>query len=100
LITLQKIWHRGAYRIAAFFDKNDLQTRHKMKRIGARFSRTHRCWYLPYDKPSYKLFKDNFDNLSIAFKTETHKKQQLELTNENAQASAPKERLPRWIKTV
>ncbi len=64
-ILLKKIWHRGDFRIAAFFDKSDLQIRQKMKRIGARFSRTHKCWHLPYSKENYNLLRKHFDNLII-----------------------------------
>jgi len=64
-IVLKKIWHRGGYKIAAFFDKNDVETRQKMKRIGARFSVTNLCWYLPYSKSSYERFKATFSQIKI-----------------------------------
>jgi site-specific recombinase XerD len=85
-ILLKKIWHRGAYRIAAFFDKNDIKTRQKMKKIGARFSITHLCWHLPYSKENYNLLKNNFNNLVIeksqANKTDKDVKPKASVQNE------------------
>lgn len=64
-ITLKKIWHRGGYRIAAFFKWDEYTTRRKMKSIGARYSKTHRCWHLEYNKKNYRLLQRHFDNLRI-----------------------------------
>ncbi len=86
-IALQKLWHRGQYRIGIFFDKNDIDIRRRMKRIGARFSRTHRCWYLKYNKPNYKLLKKHFKHIKIK---QTEKLQTPNTSN--AQASAREER--------
>ena len=92
-ITLQKLWHRGQYRIGIFFDKNDIKVRQRMKRIGARFSKTNKCWHLEYNKPNYKLLKKHFKHIDIK-QAEKLKTDQ----TSNAQASAQEERSPRWIK--
>ena len=81
------------YRIAAFFRWDDVKTRQKMKQLGARYSKTHKCWHLPYNKENYNLLKKHFKNLTI----EKASKTDIEETS-NAQASAQKERSPRWIK--
>jgi len=64
-ITLKKIFHRGRYRIAVFFKWDDIATRQKIKTIGARYSKTHKCWYLEYNKLNYNRLKKHFDNLKI-----------------------------------
>lgn len=43
-----------------------------MKQIGARYSRTHRCWHLEYTKANYNLLQKHFDNLEV----ETSSKQE------------------------
>ncbi|MBS3737812.1 tyrosine-type recombinase/integrase [Mesohalobacter halotolerans] len=86
-IVLRKIWHRGQYRIAAFFKWDDLKTRQKMKRIGARYSRTHRCWHLEYCKDNYNLLQKHFDHLVIEKRPQSRGKE-----NSNVKASAQKER--------
>lgn len=90
-ILLKKIWHRGQNRIAAFFKWNDLETRQKMKQIGASYSKTHRCWHLVYNKENYKILKKNFDNLVIDKQHKT-KDQKKEDKNLNVKTNAQKER--------
>lgn len=86
-ISLKKIWHRGRYRIAIFFDKNDLLIRQRLKRIGARFSRTHRCWHLPYSKENYNMLQRHFDGIIIE-----NTANKVVTKNLNVQASAHEER--------
>jgi site-specific recombinase XerD len=86
-VTLKKIWHSGQDRIAAFFKWDDLETRQIMKRIGARYSKTHCCWHLEYNKENYNLLQKHFDNLSIEQTSETKGKE-----NSSVKASAQKER--------
>lgn len=64
MITLKKIWHRGAYRIAAFFPY-DVKLVSDFKAIGAKYSKTHTCWYLDYSAAHYKLIKEQFQNFTI-----------------------------------
>lgn len=58
-----------------------------MKRIGARFSKTYKCWHLLYNKENYALLKRNFETINIISE---QKKQ--ESVNINASASALNER--------
>lgn len=64
VIRLKKIWHRGAYRIAAFFPY-DAKLVAKFKAIGATYSKTHICWYVDYSKTHYKLITEHFDDYVI-----------------------------------
>jgi site-specific recombinase XerD len=88
-IKLKKIWHRDQNRIAVFFKWNDLETRQKMKQIGARYSKTHRCWHLVYNKENYRILQQNFDNLVIENKKSSSK---VRNDNINAKTNAHKER--------
>jgi len=63
-IVLKKIWHREAYRIGIFYEKN-FETNAKVKKIGAKFSATKLCWYVDYSTEAYKKIKENFDNFVI-----------------------------------
>ena len=64
-ITLKKIFHRGQYRIAIFFRWDDYKARQKVKSIGARYSKTHQCWHLEYNKYNYNQVQNHFDDLRI-----------------------------------
>lgn len=57
VINLKKINHRGADRIGIFFDY-DLIYYRVVKEIEQRkYSKTYKCWYLPYSKASYEAFQ-------------------------------------------
>lgn len=45
LVELKKLYHRDANRIALFFEK-DRELIDACKEIGAKFSATHKCWYV------------------------------------------------------
>lgn len=53
-ITLRKIWHREAFRIGIFFEK-DTEIIAVLKNSKARFSSTHKCWYMDYTSANYHL---------------------------------------------
>lgn len=55
-LRLEKIWHRGAYRIGLFFPYNT-KLRNDLKKVDARFSRTLSCWYCDYTKENYLILK-------------------------------------------
>ena len=64
MVRLKKLFHRGAYRIGIFFDKNsDLMKKAKM--CGGVWSQTHKCWYVDYHKENYKKIKEAFDEIII-----------------------------------
>lgn len=64
MIRLKKIWHRGAYRIAAFFPY-DAKLIARFKALGAKYSKTHTCWYVDYSAKHYRNITQNFDNCVI-----------------------------------
>jgi site-specific recombinase XerD len=68
-ITIKKIWHKEAFRIGVFFEK-DYEKVIKLKKIHATFSITHKCWYLNYDKENYQKLLSIFPDLIIEKPTE------------------------------
>jgi len=62
--TTPKIHHLGNYQIGISFEYNQhLIT--KVRRIGAFWSQTHKCWYVLYNKENYQLILRNFDRVKI-----------------------------------
>ena len=61
-ITLRKIWHREAFRIGIFFEK-DTEIIAVLKNSKARFSSTHKCWYMDYTSANYHLLLAHFPYL-------------------------------------
>ncbi|HMK04086.1 MAG TPA: tyrosine-type recombinase/integrase [Ferruginibacter sp.] len=59
-ITLKKILHRNHFRIGIFF-KHGFAEAALAGGIGAVFSKTYHCWYLPYKK-------ENYHDIQLAFK--------------------------------
>ncbi len=64
MIQLRKIHHRGNYQIGISFGYNQHLIA-KVRRIGAFWSQTHKCWYVLYNKENYQLILRNFDNVEI-----------------------------------
>ncbi len=56
-ITVKKIYHRNRYCIGLFFryDKDLIEVIKKID--GIKYSQTKKCWYLPYEKKYFELFK-------------------------------------------
>lgn len=63
-IRLQKIWHREQWVIGIFFPYNP-EIQAVLKSIRAVYSKTHRCWYVPYDKPHYELLQQHFSEIEF-----------------------------------
>jgi site-specific recombinase XerD len=63
-IRIEKIFHHGAYRIGVFFDK-DFEIITVLKRLGATYSGSRRCWYMDYSKVSYHLLRSHFPDLVV-----------------------------------
>ncbi|MQP25678.1 tyrosine-type recombinase/integrase [Flavobacterium sp. LMO8] len=63
-IQIEKIFHHNAYRIGVFFDK-DFEVIAILKRIGATYSGSRRCWYLDYSKASYHKLRFHFPDLVV-----------------------------------
>ena len=64
MIQLRKIHHRGNYQIGITFGYNQHLIA-KVRRIGAFWSKTHKCWYMLYNKENYNLILRNFDDVEI-----------------------------------
>ncbi len=64
MVKIRKIYHRDAFRIGLFFDKDD-ELINKSRKIGAAWSKTHRCWYVLYNKENYKLILHHFGEVEI-----------------------------------
>ena len=61
-IRVMKFYHRGDWNIGFLFPLSR-DHYHKIKNLeSARYSKTHKCLYLPYDKVSY----DSFQRLGLA----------------------------------
>ena len=64
MIQIRKLFHNGSEQIGIFFGFDEgLKT--KAKSIGARWSQTHKCWYVLYNKENYTLIKRTFDEIEI-----------------------------------
>lgn len=63
-IRIEKIFHRGAYRIGVFFEK-DFETIAIIKGLGAVYSSSRRCWYLDYSKAAYHSLRSHFPDLVV-----------------------------------
>ncbi len=64
MITVAKKHHRGADRIAIYFDSNEEST-NKLKALGAIWSQSLKCWYVDYSIENWKKLNVNFDPIQI-----------------------------------
>ena len=63
-IRIEKIFHHDAYRIGVFFEKN-FEIIAILKRLGATYSGSRKCWYLDYSKASYHALRSHFPDLVV-----------------------------------
>lgn len=63
-ISIKKLWHREAFVIGIFF-KYNVEVATTLKEIGAKYSATHKCWYISYDVQSYQQLKERFSTIII-----------------------------------
>jgi site-specific recombinase XerD len=64
IVILKKIEHREATRIGLFFEY-DQAVIDRLKKLGARYSATKKCWYFDYSLANYRLITMNFTNIVI-----------------------------------
>ena len=64
MVQLRKIYHRENYQIGIVFGFDE-GLKAKARKIGARWSQTHKCWYVLYNKENYNLIKHIFDDIEI-----------------------------------
>lgn len=63
-IYVEKIFHRECYQIAIRFLGN-LSIKEFLKNLGAKYSRTFHCYYLPYNKEEYQNLLTDFDEVNL-----------------------------------
>ena len=63
-VSLKKLLHHGSWQIGIYFPYNT-EAAEVCRQIGARWSRTQRCWYMPYGKEAYALIKNAFEHIEI-----------------------------------
>lgn len=64
MIQIRKLFHNGNDQIGIYFGFDE-ELKNKARSIGARWSMTHKCWYILYNKENYKLIKLHFDSIEI-----------------------------------
>lgn len=64
MVQLRKIYHRENYQIGIVFGFDE-ELKAKVRKIGARWSQTYKCWYVLYNKENYNLIKRTFDVIEI-----------------------------------
>lgn len=64
MIQISKFYHRGDFQIALRFGFDD-ELKQKARNIGARWSQTHKCWYLLYNRNNYDLILRTFADVEI-----------------------------------
>ena len=74
MITVAKKHHRGADRIAIYFDSNEEST-NKLKALGAIWSQSLPRWYVDYSLENWKRLKASFDPINILHPKDTHLQQ-------------------------
>jgi len=63
-ISIKKIFHKGEFRIGIYFLPNK-QIKEQIQLLSASWSRTFKCWYIPYSKENYKALLDVFPVVEI-----------------------------------
>jgi len=64
MVQLRKIVHHENYQIGIYFGFDD-NLQNKAKSLGAVWSRTHKCWYLLYNKENYHRIRQTFKDIEI-----------------------------------
>lgn len=86
-ITLKKVFHREAFQIALIFPYNKVLKAKVQSIPGSNYSKTLKCWYLPYDKVFYNYFLEANIPFELDTNTETR---QTALKSENISIGAKK----------
>lgn len=64
MVVIRKIYHHDAFQIGLFFGFEE-ELKQKARSIGARWSQTHKCWYVPYCKENYLQIRNTFEDIEI-----------------------------------
>ena len=54
-VTLKPLFHRGAECIGIYTTQNATLNHYFQKHAGAKWSRTHKCWYMPCTEKNYEI---------------------------------------------
>lgn len=68
MIKLDQLTHRNAKQIGIFFSRQDYTATLKtvLNRVGAKFTKTHKCWYLPYSKENYYVLLKELEPFGVS----------------------------------
>jgi site-specific recombinase XerD len=64
MVVIRKIYHHDAFQIGLFFGFEE-ELKQKARSIGARWSQTHKCWYVSYCKENYLRIRNTFEDIEI-----------------------------------
>ena len=64
MVTIEKIWHHDNFRIGIRFGFDE-NLKMKARQIGAKWSKTWKCWYVDYNKENYIEIKRTFEQIEI-----------------------------------
>jgi len=70
IISLKKILHKNRFRIGIFFPSGVMENG-LVKRMGALYSKTFRCWHLPYSRDCYIMIHETFKGYTIHAENKT-----------------------------
>lgn len=80
-VTLSPITHRDHRAVLIQFDREEIDLKHKCQEIGARFTKTHKGWWIPRSRNDVKELYKHFEPLAYvdytAFKTKKAVKTEL-----------------------
>lgn len=98
-VVLQPLFHRGQQCIGICFPRNDLLQNLVQKQAGAKWSQSHKCWYMTCTKENYSLLIKALSGKAILqtgelkrFLTEKKNSNPLPNTGDEQEAVLPNER--------
>ena len=62
-VILKPLYHRGQECIGIYFEKNGLFQSVIQKQAGAKWSKTHACWYVTCNGENYIRLKNALENI-------------------------------------
>lgn len=72
MIQIRKIYHRENFQIGLFFGFDE-NLKYQARSIGARWSQTHKCWYMLYNKENYNLIQRTFTEIEVVIDENTER---------------------------
>jgi len=97
-LTLKPLFHRGQQCIGIFFPQNKLLQKLVQKQAGAKWSQSHKCWYMQCTKDNFLLLSKDLSGKAILetgelkkFLTEKKENSSLQKVNDETKTFLPKE---------